>query len=229
MNQSILEQCMLELFEVTCLLQGFRLGDLTSVNVKFVPGRAQGDESELLTHAGVWLAADPRNHYLIFPGHDGSYANGQRVPTGYQGFDRWQAWITGFYRIGLPPERVLSCVVRPGHEKITHTREETDGFVLRAQEQSWKHAIVLAHPHQLPRVMGCLLKSMGELKYSMVVWPDSPFVTSWHHEVYGSLGKQSLPRWHHIKEELSRILTYVDKGWMAPLTQVRDYLLRLHS
>lgn len=215
-----------DLFAVTSLLQGFSHSRQLQPGVMFVPGRAEKDDLELLYAAAAWLGVGGTDRYLVFPGHDGSYANGERVKTGYAGFDSWKEWIA---RCNLPADRVLPCVVRPGQEHITHTREETDGFILRAQEHCWRSAVALAFPHQLPRVMGCLLKSMEELQYSLDILPRAPDQIQWHRPVYGSLGQTLKARWCHTDEELERILKYQENGWMSSLAQVRDYLLRLHG
>ncbi len=229
---------LLELFQVTCLMQGFLNYGRAFPRVMFVAGRAQGDDQELIYAAGMWLKRYQHvNSCIVFPGHDGSYADGQRVATGYPGFDNWRDRILRFGQNTLPYE-VLPCVVRAGHEKITHTREETDGFVLRAQERGWQSAFVMAHAHQLPRLMACILKSMEELQYPMDVYPKLPekdsycqneASTDWQKVVYGSLGQQSKARWQHIEEELNRILSYQEKGWMVPLAKLRDYLLRQNT
>lgn len=220
----------LKLFRVMCLLQGWS-GWPPRGSVVFVPGRAQGDWEAhqkgegLLERAADIYKNTPyyRLSAVVIPGHDGSYRDGERVATGYPGFE---AWKTALQKLDVHAEAVVSCVVREGYEKITHTREETGGFVLRAKERGWTYAVVLAHPHQLPRVFGCLLRSFEEIGYYLTAVPAIPESVSWLRPVYGSLGAEQLSRYAHIDEELKRIAQYVENGWMAPLDQIRNYLLK---
>lgn len=225
---------LVELSEVNALLSNgdYSIVESSGCQTMFVAGRAEDDYGELLFSAARWWLKHNTSTNLVIPGHDGSYRNEERVATGYPGFKNWKAEILRicaspeWSHKNVSPNHILPCVVRKGHEKITHTREETDGFVLRAMGLGWKSAFVMANFHQLPRLMGCLLKSLDELGYSLKAQPIAPHC-DWRFPVYGSLGQKQFPRWQHVKEEIDRMEKYIANGWMVPLATLRDYLLNL--
>jgi len=197
-----------------------------------VLGRAQGEETgQLGRHQGVIDCATElaTAHYLLapvaIPGHDGSYDDsGQRVPTGYLGY---QAWRTMLVSLGVSSSRITPFIVRPSHEKITHTREETDGLVLLAQQQNWQNIILIAFPHQLPRVLASLLMSCRVLGVNINAYPWVPRPIDWDTLSHGSRGLTALPLHQQVYEEKERCNNYPNKGWIVPLPEVERYLADL--
>lgn len=223
-------EAMFDLFEIGNLLQGRNAREAPAQAI-FVPGRAQGDWERFPNNRGLLEHADSlarryldsSPHPVVIPAHDGSYdGEGRRVSTGYPGFERWREELIN---LGTPQRCIFGTLIRDGEEKMTHTRAETDGFVRLAKQEKWRSAIVIAYPHQLPRVMGCLLKSLEVENHRMHITPDAPVPHRWDIPVYGSLGAKKMPRRQHIREEIERALEYVEKGYMVPLLQIRDYLL----
>src|SRR5581483_12246268 len=99
-------------------------------------------------------------------------------------------------------------------------------FILRMKELQYHTAAVIAHPHQIVRVMACILASMKKIDHHCAVIPHLPNYLAWMRPVYGSLGQQQLPRWQHIEQEVLQILDYLEKGYMVPLEELVKYLLR---
>ncbi|MEX2054622.1 MAG: hypothetical protein WD972_00430 [Candidatus Andersenbacteria bacterium] len=223
---------LLSLFEINCLVQGFPATNKQAQAI-FIPGRAAGDWEDSLNNVGLLSEAVYLSRFLrsnpapvVITGFDGSYdSQGQRVATGYPGYHVWQQELT--WR-GIDASHIIVAPPLIGEEKKTHTRAETNMFVQLAKQQQWQTALLLAYPHQFPRLYGHLLKSFQDIGYFLEVVPRAPTPHRWDIPVYGSLGEKQLPREGHIKEELDRILKYIAQSLMVPLSEVRTYLQNLH-
>ncbi len=225
MDLSPSEALALEFMEACNLTQGHRVP--IPAQSFFIPGRAPGDYAGLLEKARQLWYRQPATKVVI-PGHDASYKNGTRMPDGYPGFENWKRQLSQPRQrsSGISPDSIISCVVRPERQTVTHTREETDGFVLRAKEHGWKTVGVLAHANQQPRVMCCMLASSKEFGYPMKIVPLAPDETDWKEVVRGSLGELEAPRYMQIRQEFIRILDYIRKEYMVPLSVLKEYLTR---
>lgn len=226
------------LFDIPALIESIQKP--SKIDVLFIPGRAEGDwEHESSGNDGIlWTSTRVglfrnQDYTIIIPGHDGSYnEKRERMEHGYPGYEAWRdELLQNMNLIPNVPDRILPCVIRWFHSKTTHTLEECDGFFLQAKKQksAWKTVAVLAHKHQLPRILACMLKAKEVLKYthSIDIYPLSPAIVDWNREVYDSLGQQKLPRWQHVEEEKNFMIKYAERGWMVPIETIRSYLQSL--
>lgn len=234
------------MFEVMCLLQGWAAPPFA--DALFVSGRDeddyasvdlprnnnQRDEGALAAAVRVWhdlrkSAMD--DLWLVFPGEDGSYAQGRRQTHGYPGFEKWrnEAVLSG----SVPQRNILPapvCSADLARDKITtNARLEMAAFVALARERGWRMAGLVASAYHMPRVFGTALMATRKAKYSMNFWPVLPSVTQLSRSVYGSGSLRQRPRFAHMRLEADKITDYVLRGYMVSLPEMIGYLTNLRN
>lgn len=216
------------LFACACLFQG-NLPKNREADVVFLPGLAVDnwqddteDDGILKTAAALCL---DHAHVIAIPGNRGTRRpDGSLSETGYPGGERWKAELLA---LGISPEWILPYALTDvGPDgKSWNTRTEIDDFIRIAQTGSWRHAIVLATPFHLPRVMLTLVKALNDARYRIELYPVTPRSVSWTKRVYHSQGLQQLPRYQHLREEWSRIPKYQEKGSICSFRELYEYLI----
>ena len=199
-------------------------------DVVFVFGRAQGDwEHDIASkNDGVlWTAAQLVKQKTVaaisFPGTDGSYTSiegpgsGDRIPTGYPGVERW---TRGLGYLEVPKEAIV-----PTAAQGWHTRGEADAFTRLALQRGWETGYVVMNPHQVLRGMLSLLKSFAIYSCPLKILPVTPQQVDWNRKVYGSQGKEALPRYQHIACEFDRVERYLLAQDLVDLPAYREHLI----
>ena len=146
-------------------------------------------------------------------GSEGEEFGGSKPGVAWRGRSKWEPELI---ELG-----VKDIIWSPA---VGHTREEADAFLKIARERRWKRVAVLTQPHHLPRVFLGMLKAMEELKYSMQVYGVAPKSCDWNKVVRGSQGAEELPRVQHLEQEFDKIQDYQEKGDLATLDEMFEYL-----
>lgn len=223
-----IEQERQALFACACLFQG-NLPKNRTVDVVFLPGLAVDNWQEDAADDGILKTAaalyPDHTRVIAIPGNQGTRRpDGSLSSTGYPGGECWKAELLA---LGIPENRiVLYALANVGADgQSWNTRTEIDDFVRIAEEFSWRHAIVLATPFHLPRVMLTLVKALHYALYRLELCPITPRSASWTKRVYHSQGLQQLPRYQHIQEEWSRVPKYQENGSICSFRELHEYLI----
>lgn len=204
----------------------------TRVDAALVFGRACLDYEDTPDNDGILeIAANLYYHNLVHtivinPMPEPRDQDGNEVPTTYPGKE---AWIENLTRLGVAQGDIDFFIPRNPKEPCSHTLLEGEGFLRLAKAKGWNSAVAIANPHQILRAMLGLVYSMNPHKefegYKMKILPVLPTITSWSAEVYGSQGRMLMPRHEHIHSEWERIERYTEKGDLASIQELHEYLI----
>jgi hypothetical protein len=170
------------------------------------------------------LAADFYRHSgvpIVIPGYVGS-ERGQGE-TGYPGPIMWRDELE---ILGVPEIHVF-----PTEGKGINTRTETDDFLDLAVDSGWARVVAVTQQSHALRAMLGTVKALQErgLLQTMQVVPAWPLPIDWTRPCYGSQGTGPYPRLKWIDEEFERIPRYQQKGDLATLAELSQYLERIHG
>ena len=87
-----------------------------------------------------------------------------------------------------------------------HTRDENEVFIEWAKENGAHSAVVISHPHQLPRIFLGMLHAAKAHNYEISIYSVAPKYTDWCKKVSSNQGLEIKPRYENIGEELFRVL-----------------------
>lgn len=194
------------------------------VSAAFFHGRALKGEGETaedgdflfeLVAAGYRRGQFP---LVVIPGGDGS------------GMDGTPAWAgSAVWRRRL--EALGVGEIADAEATPINTREENRAFLGAAKSAGFKSAVVVAQPHQIPRIMLGMVDEMDKVGYPMRVYPLSPSVwrVNWTAYVRGSQGKNPVPRVFQVLAEARRWGTYQAKGDLVSWRRLLEYLTALEN
>jgi hypothetical protein len=210
-----------------CLMSGLfpRSIYVDSVDAIFVWGRAFNEYQPTRFEDGVLtMAADLYRLVgapLVIPGYTGK-EKGQG-DTGYPGPAIWRAELAV---LGVPDDHVLETC-----GKGYNTKTEMDDCLDLALRKDWSAIIGVTQLSHAMRAMLGTVKSLANLQVLSVirvlpVWPQR---IDWTRLCFGSQGKGPHPRAAWIDEEFERIPRYQEKGDLATLDELFQYLMRIHQ
>lgn len=107
-----------------------------------------------------------------------------------------------------------------------NTKTEGEAFLSLAKKHGWRHAAIIAQPHQILRAFLGLVRSMATIGFEIPIFAAAPRSTSWWEHVYGSQGENLMARFEHIGAELERIRRYQASGELASFYDLFRYLRR---
>lgn len=139
--------------------------------------------------------------------------------SGYPGFDVWHQLLL---ERNVKPEQIEG--VPFGNTDLIHTRIEAEAMILHARKQGYESIYILAAPfHQLRAFMTAVTVALeyypSARLYSL---PGMPL--PWQQTVAHSQGKVLGTRSELVVGEWERIETYTEKGDLATVSQVINYL-----
>lgn len=182
------------------------------VNATFFHARAHRDDDGLLELIRE-MHREQKMDWVVINGSDGRTKGGSTVAEVWPGVENYDRRL-GDVGVAMP---VIS-------EPAFDTKEENETFLKISMIQRWRSGVILAQPHQLPRAMLGMIRSMTVHDYPMRIYCVAPKTVDWFKPVYGSLGRKLLPRIDHINEELTRISDYQAKGDLATFDELFAYL-----
>lgn len=187
---------------------------LGGVDVLCYHGRSFGDEDPILS-AVADITKGGKANYVIIPGD-----NGERVgEKGKQLANIGREEIVNrLCSLGVKPEVMLVS-----SKDALHTRAETTAFFSLILNRRFTKIGVIAHPHQLLRIMLGTVNELNRLKIFLPVYSTYPAHTDWEEVVFGSQGRESKPRREHILDEMIRIPVYQQKGDLATFEELAEY------
>lgn len=188
----------------------------SGVDVLCYHGRSFGDENPILATVAKIVKSGKASRVII-PG-----SNGERA--GEEG--------KGLANVGKEEiiKRLCSLGVEPGvmlfsDPDALHTRAETTAFFSLIVNNGLTKIGVIAHPHQLPRIMLGTVNELNRLGIHLPVYSTYPDYTDWEEVVFGSQGKENKPRREHILDEMVRIPQYQHKGDLSTFTELANYYM----
>lgn len=214
------------LYQCMCLMAGMfpHLLLTKKVDAIFVWGRATDewqatryDDGVLKLAAGLHLLTGAP---VAIPGYCGS-DKGQGT-TGYPGPQIWRDALTSF---GVSGDQVVDTAGQ-GH----NTKSEMDDFLELAVVRGWTTTVAITQQPYALRAMLGTVKTLIDLNLTdLVVVPAWAHWFDWNRECYGSQGDGPYPRVRWIDEEYERIPRYREKGDLASLEDLAQYLIRVHQ
>lgn len=215
----------------TALLQGnWPKGEVADVAV--IPSLAVDNWQENDTDDGILvtaaeLAGTGRVKHILVPGYDATRLEGRDGPVSTTGYPGGIVWRTALQTLQVGDRIVHYCLDEVGPDDMSwNTRTEALDFLRMAQERKWKHAIVVATPFHVLRVMMTLVKGMAEIGYELRCDPVTPRAVSWMKAVYHSQGVEQLPRYQHVARECARLPLYQANDTLCTFAELHSYLLR---
>ena len=152
---------------------------------------------------------------VAFNGSDGHVALNPLPKSGWCGADEYASRLT---RLGVPAGALVAT--GPG----MHTMDETDKLVFTARERNWRRIGIVTMPYHLPRSFCCLVKSIQQHGGELSAWALCPPSTDWYHPMVGSQAGPITTPFAEALEDAKRTLSYIDKGYGAPVPDVIAYL-----
>lgn len=214
------------LYRCMCAMTGMfpRLLLTKKVDAIFVWGRAADEWRATRYDDSVLKAASDlyrlTGAVVTIPGYCGS-DKGQGE-TGYPGPRVWRGALMAF---GVPDDHVTDTVGN-GY----HTKSEMDDFLELALAKKWSTIVaVTQQPYALRAMLGTV-KSLADhsLKHLIIV-PAWAHWLDWSRECHGSQGEGPYQRVRWIDEEYERIPRYQEKGDLASLDDLYQYLVQIHQ
>lgn len=104
-----------------------------------------------------------------------------------------------------------------------------DDFLTLAVAEGWSRTLgVTQQPHAPRAMLGTVELLKDRQLTNLVVAPVWSFIYDCSRECYGSQRSGPLPRFQWIDEEIDRILSYQQRGDLATLDELLEYLMRMH-
>lgn len=213
----------------------------SGVDVLFFHGRAWGDEGRLLDFAARALK-NGQARQILLPGYDGQifrpdiswqeqYGKGldkYKSSRGRAGFA--QILDQSLMRIDSYGSGLMGSVFFTS-AKVLSTKQENEAlldYVLefnkdKSPDEQIKRVALLAHPHQLPRAILGMVKTLLDRESELAIFTAHPLITAWNVEVKGSQGKNSMSRRRHAREEIVRVPRYQKTGDLASADELLAY------
>jgi len=139
--------------------------------------------------------------------------------SGYPGFDSWRSALI---RSGIE-DGLIEGASSPETTSL-NTLIEARAMVRHAKRRGYRTLIVCASPFQQPRAfMTSVTVAMSEYP-ELAIHSQPGLALPWHEKVTHSQGRTEGTRARLIAGELERIERYQDKGDLASVEEVLDYL-----
>lgn len=186
------------------------------VDVLCYHGRSFGDENPILATVAK-IVKSGKACYVIIPGNNGERVGEEEKQLANVGKEEIIKRLCG---LGIKPETMLFS-----DSNALHTRAETAAFFSLIVSHGFTKIGVIAHPHQLLRIMLGTVNELNRLGIYLPVYSTHPTRTNWEEVVFGSQGKENKPRREHVLDEMARIPRYQHKGDLATFAELTNYYI----
>lgn len=170
------------------------------VDVLFYHGRSFGDDDPIIAYAAK-LIQDGRADHILVHGNDGQTVGGNEKYKANAGKSEVARKLNA---LGID---IFDRVWFSSQDSL-NTRTETTSYFDMASKKGWKTIGIVAHPHQLARIMLGTVNEMNKRGIYLPVYLGHPQRTDWDEIVFGSQGAENKPRREHIFDEMIRIPRY---------------------
>ncbi|MCC9137800.1 YdcF family protein [Pontibacter silvestris] len=143
--------------------------------------------------------------------------------SGYLGFDNWKQELRS---LGVSESQLEPVPPVPADTELLHTRIEAESLVAHAKKQGYKALLVSASPFQQTRAFMAAVTAALQEYPQLFLYSLPGEALPWQEEVKHSQGAVQGTRAELIAGEMERIRKYHEKGDLASVDEVLDYLTK---